>query len=337
MISAHPSRAAALTAGVLALVAGVACGATAGSPSATAMPVVAVGVAIPPDAVPWAAVPFTPYLPSPLPIPTATPAPRCDLHDLAALPIESGGATGNDALFFDFTNRTSQTCLTGGYPRVVLTEPGERTLVATSGGFWDEHVPPSDLRPGATARFAIGYSYACETGPAAPLYEHVTVTLPGGGSFTKTLSGAKPVDSQIPLGVFAQCGVTVTEFNIPSAQPVYPSDPLVALIATIEAPTTVRTGTVFTYLLTLANPTSESIALDPCRGYYQRIDSMKSQYFAFQLNCSDAHPIPAGGRESFVMEMSAAGLSVGVHGVDWHLDADGSPGPEAMASFSVIP
>ncbi len=222
-------------------------------------------------------------------------------------------------------------------PEFVLSQPGKRTLVATPGGFWDEHAPASDLPPGATARFAIGFSYACETGPASSLYEHVTVTMPGGGSFTKTLGGAKPVDSQIPLGVFAQCGVAVTEFNTTPAQPVYPSDPLLAMGATINIPETVFAGRVFSYLITLTNPTSASIALNPCRGYYQQVDSMKSQYFAFELNCGAAHPIVAGGSESFVMEMTAAGLSSGVHHIDWRLDTGGSPGPDVSALFSVMP
>jgi hypothetical protein len=43
---------------------------------------------------------------------------------------------------------------------------------------------------------------------------------------------------------------------------------------------------------------------------------MKSPFFAYQLNCGSAHPIPAEGRESFVMEMTAAGLSAGVHNLD---------------------
>lgn len=335
MISAHASRAAAVAAGVLALVAGVACDANPVSHSATTTPAVAIGVTIPAGAVPWAAVPINPYLPTPLPIPTASAAPQCSLDDLATLPLTSGGATGNDAVFFAFTNRTTATCLTGGYPRVVLSQPGKRNLVATPGGFWDDQAPASDLPPGATARFAVGFSYACEAGPATSLYEHVTVTLPGGGSFTKTLSGAKPVDSQIPLGVFAQCGVAVTEFNTLPAQPVYPSDPLVALSATVNVPETVRAGRVFTYLITLTNPTSESIALNPCRGYYQQVDSLKSQYFAFELNCGAAHKIVAGGSESFVMEMTAAGLSPGVHHIDWQLDTDGSAGPDVSARFSV--
>ena len=289
-----------------------------------------------PDTAPWAPLPIQAYLPTPLPTPTATPAPRCKLNDLKVQPMASGGATGNEAVVFVFINRTSGVCLTGGYPRVVLSQPGERTLVATPGGFWDQHSPPTDLDPGATAQFSVGSSTSCETGPPPPLYEHLAVTLPGGGSFTTVLTGAKPPDSQIPLGVDAQCGVTVTELASAIAQPVYPHDPLLQLAATVSTPDTVTSGAVFTYVITLSNATAEPVSLDPCRGYYQQIDSSKSQYFAYELNCGAAHPIPARGSESFAIEMTAAGLTAGEHRLSWNLDTGGTPGPAVLAILNVV-
>ena len=289
-----------------------------------------------PATVPWAPLPIQAYLPTPLPTPTATPAPRCKLNDLKAQPITSWGATGNVAVVFAFLNRTSHACLTGGYPRVVLSQPGMRTLVATPGGFWDRNGPPADLEPGATAQFSVGFSTSCETGPPPPLYEHLAVTLPGGGSFTTVLTGAKPPDSQIPLGVDAQCGVAVSELASAIAQPVYPRDPLLQLTATISMPDTVTTGAVFTYVITLSNATAEPISLDPCRGYHQQIDSSKSQYFAYELNCAAAHPIPARGSESFAIEMTAAGLAAGEHRLSWNLDTGGTPGPAVSATLNVV-
>ena len=289
-----------------------------------------------PATVPWAALPLRAYLPTPLPTPSATPAPRCQLNDLKAEPIASGGATGNVAVIFAFINRTSHACLTGGYPRVVLSQPGEGTLVATPGGFWDQHSPAADLDPGATAQFSVGFSTSCETGPPPPLYEHLAVTLPGGGSFTTVLTGAKPPNGQIPLGIDAQCGVTVTELAKAISQPVYPRDPLLQLTATVSVPNVVTSGAVFTYVITLANATAEAISLDPCRGYYQQVDSSKSQYFSFELNCGAAHPIPAQGSESFAIEMTAAGLAAGEHRLSWDLDTGGTPGPAVSATLNVV-
>lgn len=95
-------------------------------------------------------------------------------------------------------------------------------------------------------------------------------------------------------------------------------------------------GAVFTYVITLSNAAAEPISLDPCRGYHQQIDSAKSQYFAYELNCAAAHPIPAQGSESFAIEMTAAGLTAGVHSLNWRLDTGGTPGPEVSATLNVV-
>lgn len=320
----------------------VACGASStGHPAATATPKptptssAADGIVIPPDAVPWAALPIQPYLPTPLPGPTAKPVPRCSLNDFTSPAISTGGATGNDAVFFSFTNRTSHPCLTGGYPRVILSQPGMRTIVATPGGFWDEGIPPSDLGSGASASFDIGFSFACETSNATQLYEHVSVTLPGGGSFTTLLTSALPAGTEL-RGVFGPCGVTVSALSTPTPRQVYPLDPLLQLTVTMTVPTAVQVDKVFMYLITLFNPTSEPVALDPCRGFYQRVDTMKSPFFAFELNCAAAHPIPANGGESFVIEMTVEGLSPGMHMLQWNLDTDGTPGPQSSVGFRVV-
>jgi len=52
--------------------------------------------------------------------------------------------------------------------------------------------------------FTSASSDACDTGPPPPMYERLAVTLPGGGSFTTVLTGAKPPNSQIPWASAAQ-------------------------------------------------------------------------------------------------------------------------------------
>ncbi len=36
------------------------------------------------------------------------------------------------------------------------------------------------------------------------------------------------------------------------------------------------------------------------------------------------------------MEMTAEGLTAGGHSLNWHLDTDGTPGPQASATLSVV-
>lgn len=285
------------------------------------------GLNIPAGAVPWADLSIEPYLPTPIPAPTPSPAPRCSLQDLKEQPLGTGGATGNEAVVFKFSNRTARACHMGGYPRVVLSQSGQPNITPSPGGFWDQHTPPSDLAPGATAQFALGFSHECEAGKQPPLYEHVTVTLPGGGTFSQILSGTKPPNSQIPLGVVGECGVSVTElapFTTP--QPVYPTDPFAILAASIQAPSSVPMGQTIIYVVTLSNPSSAPIAMAACRGYYQTLDSAKSPYFAYELNCGAAQAIPADGSERFVMEMPTSGNPPGWHTLCWTLDRGANSG-----------
>lgn len=327
---------------VIAAMTCTACGAARSSPAATpsttstsTAPGGRSTLVIPASAVPWAALPLKPYLPTPLPVATATPEPLCRLQDLTEQPPTTGGAGGNEAVIFEFTNHSPRPCLTGGYPHVALNQPGQATVVPTTGGFWDTHTPPSDLSPGATARFAVGFSLGCETGNPPPWYEHISVTLPGGGTFTQTLSGTIPPDSQIPLGIVAECGVTVSELAAPAPPDVYPSDPLAALTSSIRAPSTVDPGAKITYIITMFNPTSAAVALDPCRGYYQTLDSTKGPSFSYELNCAAAQPIAAKGSESFVMEIGAPTLDPGTHSLCWTLDQGAGSRPPTCVDVNV--
>lgn len=332
-----PVLAAAATLAIVAMTCSCASQGTASTAQESISPGSSPQLHIPPGAVPWADLSIEPYLPTPPPVATSSPAPRCSLQDLEEQPLGTGGATGNEAVVFKFSNRTARACLTGGYPSVVLSQSGQANIRPIPGGFWDQHTPPSDLAPGATAQFALGFSYECEGDKQPPLYEHVTVTLPGGGTFSQILSGAKPPNSQIPLGVFGECGVSVTElapFTAP--QPAYPTDPFAILAASIQAPSTVPAGTTIIYVVTLSNPSSAPIAMAACRGYYQTLDSAKSPYFAYELNCGAARPIPADGSEGFVMEMPTSATPPGWHTLCWTLDKGANSGAATCTRVDLL-
>ena len=315
---------------------GVRSGGPGGSSTATASAAAPRDPVIPAGAVPWAALPVQPYQAATVPAATVVAAPPCRLQDLAEQPLDSGGAVGNRAVFFEFANHGGTPCLTGGYPHVVVTEPGQPSITARAGGFWDMHAAPAALNPGGTARFSIGYSQSCETGNAPPPYEHVSVTLPGGGTFTETLSGTKPPYSQVPLGIFVQCGVTVSEFAIFPEIPIrYAPDPFDTLTSTLRAPPAVHTGSTLTYLITLTNSSPTPNGLDPCHGYYQTIDSVKSPAFSYELNCKVAHPIAPLGSEDFVMEMPTASVAPGSHSLCWALET-ASARPATCVAITIL-
>lgn len=290
-------------------------------------------VAIPAGAVPWADLPFQPYLSTPFATPGAVPATLCRLQDLSEQPPGMAAGFGNEAVVFDFVNHSSHTCLAGGSPHVAVSLPGDHTVVATPGGVFDQHLPPADLRPSAHAEFAVGFAFSCLTGPGPPLYDHITVTLPGGGTFAQSLSGIPGVNGLPTTGIEVGCGVTVTELYVPPVQPTYPTDPLVGLTASVQMPPSVRVGQTVAYVVTLSNSTSTALVLNPCRGYYQLLDSTKTESSFYQLNCDAAHPIPAYGRESFVMRMQSYPAEPGSHSLCWTLDTGAASGPQACKSI----
>ncbi len=288
-----------------------------------------------PAAVPGADRPFEPYTPSLLPAPTVSPAPLCRLQDLTEQPVTTEASTGNEAILFSFTNHGARRCLTGGYPRVVLSQPGEATLIPSRGGFWDQFPASSDLPPGATATFSVGFALYCGRTGAQRVYKHFVVTLPGGGTFAETLTGIAPYSSGAPFGVFALCGVTLSELSGPVPQLILPNDSLAVLTAAIQAPASVAVGTTITYVITLTNPTATAVALAPCRGYLQTLDHRKSSVFANELNCAAASPIAPQGRESFVMKIPTSDANPGPHTVCWSLDLGRNNRPPTCATVRV--
>jgi hypothetical protein len=314
-----------------------ACGGVIPVPSATSAPSASpsglAAVAIPAGAVAWADLPFQPYLPSPFATPSAVPAKPCRLPDLSEQPPGMAAGFGNEAVVFDFVNRTSHTCLASGSPHVAVSLPGHPTVVATPGGVFDQHLPPADLLPGAHTGFAVGFAYSCLTGTGPPLYDHVTVTLPGGGTFAQSLSGLQGVNGRLTTGIEVGCGVTVTELYVPPPQSAYPTDPMVGLTVSAQMPPSVRIGQTVVYLVTLSNPTSTALVLNPCRGYFQMLDSTKTASSFYQLNCDAAHPIPAYGSESFVMRMQSYSIEPGAHSLCWTLDTGPASGPQACKSI----
>jgi len=105
--------------------------------------------------------------------------------------------------YYRFTNRSATTCLLAGHPRVVATEPGEPTLVASDGTFFGDGGPPGDVAPGGWSELTIETDDFCgadPTGAAGPAYQRVSATLPGGG--TADLPEA-PVNSLCGLAVAA--------------------------------------------------------------------------------------------------------------------------------------
>jgi hypothetical protein len=98
-----------------------------------------------------------------------------------------------------------------------------------------------------------------------------------------------------------------------------------------------ESGQTLVYVVSMVNPITSSIALNPCRGYYQLPDLMKSSSSFYQLNCGAAGPIPADGSESFVMNMPSYDVKPGLHSLCWTLDTGVAIGPRACGRINFSP
>lgn len=77
-------------------------------------------------------------------------------------------------------------------------------------------------------------------------------------------------------------------------------EPRGELTATVDLPATLAAGEVVRYTVRLSNPTRAPIALDPCPAYEQVISVLRASH---QLNCAAATDVPAGGGETFEMQL----------------------------------
>lgn len=296
--------------------------------------------AIPPDAVPWAMLPFAAYMPTPLPSPTPGPAPQCGATELSFGSLDTVGATGNDGVVVEFTNTSQTTCLAEDYPRVTVDDADHAGIVAASGGFFDGATPIGDIAPGAMAAFIVSGSSACATQSNPPHATHLTAVLPGGGTVSVALASTSTTGSNAPLQTLpTSCGVWATHlypYPAPQTPPSLPPDPLAELTASITMPTSVIDGHPIVYVIDLYNAGVQPVALSPCRGYRQTLDNEKTPSYAYELNCADARTIPAGGDEPFVIEMPRYTAPPGEHAVCWDLDAAASSKPPVCAKLNLL-
>lgn len=78
-------------------------------------------------------------------------------------------------------------------------------------------------------------------------------------------------------------------------------DPRTGLVASLSVPAAAQAGEVLHYRVTLSNPTASDVPLEPCPDFLQTFGVHVKEPHA--LNCAAARPVPAGGSETFAMEL----------------------------------
>jgi len=243
-----------------------------------------------------------PWFPKPIqPKPPSMNAPRCLASQLHIGAVVGNGATGMEFFGIPLRNISNQPCLLVGSPmRVVAQAAGQPDVVATRGLHLGSGGAGGDLQPGKRGYLSLETDRDCSARYATPNtfptknYTSVTVTLPSATSFT------------IPLKLDVECGLRTGGLGVQLPPPTDRPDPRSQLVASIDAPLTVRAGTTLTYVVTLTNPTAATISLRHCPGYAEWLGAgvVELAKNAFGLDCSTVRAIEPGQSVRYEMQLA---------------------------------
>ena len=247
-----------------------------------------------PIGVPWSAV-------QPSPTPTAQSATSaCSASALAATSFTFHGlATVNGPVTFAATlsPRSSAACSLPSAPTATFTTSGGSRLSVPlqSGGAQSSPVTLSpSVGPATVLLYLGGYS-------SAPPLVSVSITLGDGSDLTVPVETSNvPWVNGGSAGPFYMMTITV-----PSSSPSALAS-ATALSPTLTAGGPAIPGQSYDFAVTLTNTGVSTASLSPCPTYeegFKGVGSFDGFGVSYQLNCAAAAPIPAGGSETFEMEM----------------------------------
>ncbi|MBV1851789.1 DUF4232 domain-containing protein [Catellatospora tritici] len=273
------------------------------------------------DAVPWLDEPTDLPTVGPAPVrPTARPCTGADLSATAELRWQDG-AGGMTLYSVGIRNAGRGRCSLGGYP--VLLSAG-RTVPVQLGdgrlGNLDDQERPATLDPGEQAAFMLGTSVQCGTGGDGRTYRDISLQLLG---------------RKLPLPdvtLSGTCPVSVGELHRDRAEVAPPPQRYAVLTARIDAPAQVAPDTDLDYTVTLTNPGTAPLALDPCPVYRQMLWKAGGVY---RLNCGP-EVIPAGGSVRFAMRLHIPDfVPAEQFELEWAITEASGVGPTATATVRV--
>jgi hypothetical protein len=283
-------------------------------------------------AVRWLDAPEPPYVPLTVP---PTPPPAADARPCAARDVTAGFASRNGwgghlDRELTFRNVSSSTCVLIGFPQVTASEPGQPDVHAKDGLLSFTGTVPANMAPGQLTSLELETTIYCPAVPGGPetevtggpVYEHISVAMPGGGTVRLTASaGVNPGDGTD--GFELRCGLRETKFFVGQPEAPQPHDPLTDLQVSLELPATVRAGSTLSYVADLTNPTGQPISLARCPGYLEFAPPKVKQVHA--LNCAPVGAIAAHSTARFEMQMMfPEDIPAGTLAVHWRLSVPGT-------------
>src|SRR5206468_12357958 len=111
----------------------------------------------------------------------------------------------------------------------------------------------------------------------------VRVNLPDGGSVIDVAPDTPKAFAPLPPCGNPQAPTALTVDPVQSAAAPQSPPPSAALTASIRSPASLAAGSRLRYEVTLTNPTSGPIPLDPCPSYSESLAGVTASY---QLNCA---------------------------------------------------
>lgn len=341
---ARRRRVAALTTAAVVILAGVAAG-VVGTHHDSADRLVP-APATSPAVVPWKDLPAgAGDSPRALPVqPQDLDHPACVASQLSATLSSPNGATGNE--FYNFTIKRIS-----GSPCVLDDKVLGLSGLAIGGG---RHVlpiaqdsdPSLDIeagllsKPTDTGVIAMHFYPRCDTAdePSYPNETDLQLTLASGIIAVGPLTDQRgtPAESKT---FYVGClrpkdSIYFSKAGVIKPDPTYAHDPLSDLKVSLDATPIPVHGGFMRYTVTLFNPSSVAIPLDPCPNYRQSVDGQIGGRAEYELNCAQAGPVPAGGTEVFAMVIDANAPG---RELSWSLDLGDNAAPGGPSASVTVP
>jgi len=248
--------------------------------------------------------------------PPERPAARpCAAEDVAAQAVvgDTEGAGGHILTTIRLGNASSSRCTLSGTMSLAGIRTERGTIIDNVG--WKQY--PATIDPGEEARVDLETSYMCD---GAQKQYHDIVMKVLGRSFP--LAGLR-LGSTCPV----RAGDWYVQIDAPTPEPRY-----AGLTATIQAPATVVRGSTVDYVVTLTNPGTTAVRLDPCPVYLEQLWKNVAYY---RLNCA-AGEIGAGASVRFAMRLRIdAETPLGPTRLQWNLAETAGSTAEATVPVEV--
>jgi hypothetical protein len=225
-----------------------------------------------------------------------------------------------------FTNTSGSPCSLHGVPEVRLSDHAGKRLPISQQPSSGDDPGPALMPPGAEDANSIGIQWSNWCKPLSQPVK-VQINLPDKGNVINVEpdgDGFKGAPDCTNKGVGS--AMSIDPFQA-AASPGAPT-PATGLVATMRSPAAVVAGSTLRYEVTLKNPSSQPMPLDPCPSYREAVGAVEAR---FLLNCGPVGQIGPSASVVFSMQLDVpADTELGPTSLEWE-----AGGPATNAAITV--